>query len=90
MSSAEFVGVAHDHGIPVIVDAVHEPAASVEPAALRRRGRRPGRVSGGKAIRGPQGAGFLAGRSDLLLSVALQHQDMDVLPETWRRREILC
>jgi L-seryl-tRNA(Ser) seleniumtransferase len=39
--------------------------------------------SGGKAIRGPQGTGFLAGRRDLIASVALQHLDMDVSFDSW-------
>src|SRR5919206_339319 len=34
--------------------------------------------SGGKAIRGPQGSGILAGRRDLIASVRLQTLDMDV------------
>ena len=45
--------------------------------------------SGGKTIRGPQASGFLAGRADLLISVGLQQQDMDVLPATWARRRSL-
>jgi L-seryl-tRNA(Ser) seleniumtransferase len=42
--------------------------------------------SGGKALRGPQASGILAGRRDLIQSVALQHQDMDVHPATWSLR----
>jgi L-seryl-tRNA(Ser) seleniumtransferase len=45
--------------------------------------------SGGKTIRGPQASGFLAGRADLIRSVALQHQDLDVLPTTWSGRALL-
>jgi len=89
LSSAEFVAVAHRHGIPVIVDA----SMSLPPASNLRRFVAEGAdlvaFSGGKTIRGPQGAGFLAGRRDLLRSVGLQHQDMDVLPETWRSRQLL-
>ena len=43
--------------------------------------------SGGKAIRGPQASGILVGRQDLIESVALQHQDMDVVSETWTLRD---
>jgi L-seryl-tRNA(Ser) seleniumtransferase len=39
--------------------------------------------SAGKAMRGPQGAGILAGRRDLIASVALQQLDMDVTFELW-------
>src|SRR5439155_13162333 len=45
--------------------------------------------SGGKAIGGPQASGVLAGRADLIRSVALQHQDMDVHPRTWRYRVLI-
>src|SRR5439155_2537380 len=45
--------------------------------------------SGGKAIGGPQATGVLCGRADLIRSVALQHQDMDVLPETWTWRHYI-
>ena len=39
--------------------------------------------SGGKAIGGPQSSGILCGRRDLIMSVALQHLDMDILQEQW-------
>ena len=39
--------------------------------------------------RGPQASGILAGRADLIASVALQHQDMDVRPQTWSWRPLL-
>lgn len=42
--------------------------------------------SGGKAIGGPQASGILVGRGELIESVALQHQDMDVYPATWTWR----
>ncbi len=45
--------------------------------------------SGGKAIGGPQSSGILAGRADLIASVALQHQDMDVRGQTWNRRSLI-
>jgi D-glucosaminate-6-phosphate ammonia-lyase len=41
--------------------------------------------SGGKAIGGPPASGFVVGRADLIASIALQHQDMDVRIETWGR-----
>jgi L-seryl-tRNA(Ser) seleniumtransferase len=46
--------------------------------------------SGGKHIQGPQASGILAGRRDLILSAALQHQDMDVYPETWPLRGLIA
>jgi L-seryl-tRNA(Ser) seleniumtransferase len=89
MPFQEYAAVAHRHNIPVIVDA----AMSLPPASNLRRfiaeGADAVAFSGGKTIRGPQASGFLAGRRELLLSVALQHQDMDVLPATWSRRSLL-
>ena len=84
---ADVVTIAHRHGLPVIVDA----AAALPPAenlrALIAAGADLVAFSGGKAIGGPQASGILVGRADLIASVALQHQDMDVYPETWTWRE---
>jgi L-seryl-tRNA(Ser) seleniumtransferase len=81
--------IAHRHGLPVIVDA----AAELPPRSNLRRFIEEGAdlvvFSGGKAIGGPQASGILAGRADLIASVALQHQDMDVRPETWNKRDLL-
>jgi len=86
VSLEETVAVAHKYGVPVIVDA----AAALPPAANLRRLVATGAdlvsFSGGKAIGGPQASGILVGRRDLIDSVALQHQDMDVLPLTWTMR----
>jgi D-glucosaminate-6-phosphate ammonia-lyase len=83
----EVVAIAHRHGLPVIVDA----AAALPPVenlrALIATGAELVAFSGGKAIGGPQASGILVGRADLIESVALQHQDMDVYPETWTWRE---
>jgi D-glucosaminate-6-phosphate ammonia-lyase len=74
-------------GIPVIVDA----AAALPPKENLTRYIAEGAdlvsYSGGKAIGGPQASGILVGRADLIESVALQHQDMDVYPDTWTWRE---
>jgi L-seryl-tRNA(Ser) seleniumtransferase len=86
VSLEETVAAAHKHGVPVIVDA----AAALPPATNLRRLVATGAdlvsFSGGKAIGGPQASGILVGRRDLIDSVALQHQDMDVLPLTWTMR----
>lgn len=82
--------IAHAQGVPVIVDA----AADLPPRDNLRRFIREGAdlvvFSGGKVIGGPQSSGVLAGRRDLIASVALQQQDMDVRPETWTRRWMLA
>jgi D-glucosaminate-6-phosphate ammonia-lyase len=83
----EVVAIAHRHGLPVIMDA----AGGVPPVENLRRFIAAGAdlvaFSGGKAIGGPQASGILVGRADLIASVALQHQDMDVYPATWTWRE---
>ncbi len=84
---SEVVRIAHQHSLPVIVDA----AAALPPRENLRRFISEGAdlvaFSGGKAIGGPQASGILIGRRDLIESVALQHQDMDVYPETWPWRQ---
>jgi len=86
----EVCQIAHERGVPVIVDA----AAELPPRANMRRFIAEGAdlvvFSGGKAIGGPQASGILAGRAGLIASVALQHQDMDVRPQTWSWRPLLA
>lgn len=80
---ADVVRVAHAAGVSVIVDA----AAQLPPQANLRRFIDEGAdlvaFSGGKALGGPQASGFLAGKRDLVMAAALQHLDMDYLPELW-------
>lgn len=79
----EVTAVGKKNNIPVIVDA----AAQLPPPSNLQRFISEGAdlvcFSGGKALRGPQGTGILAGRRDLIASVALQHLDMDVAFELW-------
>ena len=89
LSIVEFVRTAHAHDLPVLVDA----SMNLPPRTDLRRFIDAGAdlvaFSGGKTIGGPQASGFLAGRADLLASVGLQQQDMDVMPATWTRRSLL-
>ncbi len=70
--------VAHEHSLPVLVDA----AGQLPPADNLRRFLDEGAdlvcFSGGKAIGGPQSSGILAGRADLVASALLQMLDLDV------------
>src|SRR5262249_14617288 len=90
LSLEETSRIAHAHGVPVLVDA----AAALPPAGNLRafvaRGADLVTFSGGKALGGPQASGILAGRADLIRSVALQHQDMDVHPGTWTWRHLIA
>ncbi len=82
-SLPEIVAVARKHGVPVIVDA----AGQLPPMGNLKRFIAEGAdlvaFSGGKAIGGPQASGILAGRRDLIASVAMQHLDMDTAPSRW-------
>jgi L-seryl-tRNA(Ser) seleniumtransferase len=82
--------IAHAHGLPVIVDAAAELPPRSNLCRFFEEGADLVVFSGGKAIGGPQASGILAGRRDLIASVALQHQDMDVRPETWGKRWLLA
>ncbi len=79
----EVVTACRRHGVPLIVDA----AAQLPPASNLRRFVDAGAdlvaFSGGKGLRGPQSTGILAGRRDLIMSVALQHLDLDEHWATW-------
>ena len=62
----EVCRIAHQHGVPVIVDG----ASTLPPRANLHRYLQDGAdmvvFSGGKAVRGPQGTGILCGRKDLI------------------------
>jgi L-seryl-tRNA(Ser) seleniumtransferase len=79
----EVVRVAHEAGVPVLVDA----AAQLPPAANLKRFIAEGAdlvaFSGGKAIGGPQATGILCGRRDLIMAAALQHLDLDIFWDQW-------
>jgi L-seryl-tRNA(Ser) seleniumtransferase len=85
----EFVRIAHRHNLPVIVDASAELPPAGNLRAFITAGADLVAFSGGKHLRGPQSTGFLCGRKNLILSAALQHQDMDVFPETWPYRHLI-
>jgi len=86
---ADMIRIAHAHGLPVIVDGsvANPPASNLH--AIIGLGADLVAFSGGKHIEGPQASGILCGRRDLILSAALQHQDMDVYPETWPLRHLV-
>jgi L-seryl-tRNA(Ser) seleniumtransferase len=81
--------IAHDHGVPVIVDA----AAELPPVENLQRFVDAGAdmvcFSGGKAIRGPQSTGILAGRQEYVRSVAAQHLDMHAASDAYHPPEDL-
>jgi len=87
IAQASLVSRGQAAGIPVVADA----AVSVPPArnlrAILADGTDLAVFTGSKAVRGPAGSGFVAGRGDLVRSVMLQHQDWDVAVELGNARD---
>jgi len=80
---SEVCEIAHDHDMPVIVDAAAELPPVENLSWFIDQGADLVAFSGGKAIRGPQTTGILAGRADLVESVAAQHLDTHAAGEVW-------
>lgn len=85
----DVVEAAHARGVPVIVDAAGQLPPRSNLRSFISQGADLVAFSGGKAIGGPQGSGILCGRRDLIMCVALQHLDMDVLKPQWNPPESL-
>ena len=81
--------IAHERGVPVIVDAAAELPPTSNLSRFIEEGADLVAFSGGKAIRGPQSSGILAGRADLIKSVARQHLDMHAAAAAWEPPEAL-
>ncbi len=75
--------IAHDHDLPVIVDAAAELPPPENLTWFTEQGADLVAFSGGKGLRGPQTTGILAGRGDLIASVAMQHLDMHAAAAVW-------
>ncbi len=80
---AELVDVAHSHEIPVLLDAANQVPPPSNLRTYFEQGVDLVAFSGGKAIRGPQSTGILAGRRELIASAALQSLDLDVSAWSW-------
>lgn len=79
----DVIDLAHEHDLPVIVDAA---IALPPPENLRRfvdLGADLVIFSAGKAMRGPQTAGFVAGKQRFIDSIARQHQDLAAYDDRW-------
>jgi len=86
----QFANIGHKHQLPVIVDAAAELPPRDNLKAFVAAGADLIAFSGGKHLRGPQSTGILCGRRDLILSAMLQHQDMDVFPESWPLLQLIA
>lgn len=80
----DVIEVAHQHGIPVLVDAAGEVPPRSNLKAIAATGADLVSFSGGKAIRGPQSTGLLCGTRELISSAALQMLDMDDHGQLWQ------
>jgi L-seryl-tRNA(Ser) seleniumtransferase len=74
---SELVKCAQQHNVPVLVDAAGELPPGANLRKILATGADLVAFSGGKAIRGPQSTGILAGCRELIGSAALQMLDMD-------------
>lgn len=75
--------IAHEYDLPVIVDAAAELPPVENLSWFIEQGADLVAFSGGKAIRGPQTTGILAGRADLIESVAFQQLDLHAAGDVW-------
>jgi len=80
---AEVAAACQRHGVRLIVDAAGQLPPASNLCRFIDAGADLVTFSGGKALRGPQSTGILAGRRDLIMSVALQHLDLDEHWSTW-------
>ena len=80
---APVVQLAHQHGLPVIVDGAFAMPPTDNLTALSQTGADLIAYSGGKHLGGPQASGILCGRADLIRSAWVQMVDMDVRAGTW-------
>ena len=68
----EVIAIAHDHGVPVLVDASNTLPPAEHLYSLVEAGADLVAFSGGKGLRGPQGSGILTGRADLIRAARAQ------------------
>jgi L-seryl-tRNA(Ser) seleniumtransferase len=66
----DFCEIAHDHGLPVLVDNAAEVPPVANLAKYSELGADLVVFSGGKGIRGPQDTGLILGRADLIAACA--------------------
>lgn len=74
---AEVVEVAHEHGLPVLLDASNTLPPAEHIHSFIDLGVDLAAFSGGKGLRGPQGSGFLTGRADLIRAARRQSSPND-------------
>jgi L-seryl-tRNA(Ser) seleniumtransferase len=73
----ETIRIAHEHGVPVIVDAAAEVPPRSNLSKFHKMGADMVAFSGGKGIGGPQSSGLLAGKADLMEAVVMNSLNLD-------------
>jgi L-seryl-tRNA(Ser) seleniumtransferase len=68
----EVIAIAHDHGVPVLVDAANTLPPAEHLYSFIEQDADLIAFSGGKGLRGPQGSGILAGRAELIRAARLE------------------
>ena len=74
---AKTIEIAHAHGVPVIIDAAAEIPPRDNLTKFIKMGADMVAFSGGKGLGGPQSAGLLAGRRDLMEAAYLNSLNLD-------------
>ncbi|MQG88959.1 MAG: aminotransferase class V-fold PLP-dependent enzyme [SAR202 cluster bacterium] len=74
---AETIKIAHNHGVPVIVDAAAEVPPRANLTKFHEMGADLVAFSGGKGIGGPQSTGLLAGKAELMEAVVMNSLNLD-------------
>lgn len=83
LSLDRVIEVTDRHHVPVIVDAAAELPPRSNLSRYLEQGAAAVVFSGGKAIRGPQATGIVAGDQWLVRSIALQHLPVDIPAAFW-------
>ena len=73
----ETIRVAHERGVPVIVDAAAEVPPRANLSKFHRMGADMVAFSGGKGIGGPQSSGILAGKAELVEAAVMNSLNLD-------------
>ncbi|MBN4064328.1 aminotransferase class V-fold PLP-dependent enzyme [Dehalococcoides mccartyi] len=73
----ETIRIAHEHGVPVIIDAAAEVPPRSNLSKFHEMGADLVAFSGGKGIGGPQSSGLLAGKADLMEAVVMNSLNLD-------------
>jgi D-glucosaminate-6-phosphate ammonia-lyase len=73
----ETIRVAHERGVPVIVDAAAEVPPRANLSKFHNMGADMVAFSGGKGIGGPQSSGLLAGKADLVEAAVMNSLNLD-------------